>query len=135
MDSQAKWLDMASRWQQTLTEQWTHLAQTGGIPGNASSPVGASASATQAASALNPFAALAHIGMAGGLPLSMPAGAQALGAQAPWADLTQAMYYLQNAVGKDASLGAMPAFDASALVVVQQTYQQDLDQGALNLLQ
>jgi|TARA_B110000977_G_scaffold44571_1_gene60539 polyhydroxyalkanoate synthase len=126
MDSQAKWLDMASRWQQTLMEQWTHLAQTGGIPGNASPPVDASASATQAASALNPFAALAQMGMAGGLPFSMPAGAQTVGAQAPWADIAQAMSYLQNAVGKDASLGAMPAFDASALVVVQQTYQQDV---------
>ena len=58
MDSQAKWLEMAGQWQQTLMQQWTQMASAG-------APAGSAAQPHAQAFANNPFAALAQMGMAG----------------------------------------------------------------------
>ena len=111
MDSQAKWLEMAGQWQQTLMQQWTQMASAGGPAGH-----GAQAFAN------NPFAALAQMGMAGFAGTQQ--GAQAGGAGVPWADMSQAMAYLQDAVSKDAALGSMPTMNAATLLSVQQNYNK-----------
>jgi polyhydroxyalkanoate synthase subunit PhaC len=117
MDSQAKWLEMAGQWQQTLMQQWTQMASAGAPAGIAAQP-----------HAHNPFAALAQMGMAGfaGAQQGAQPGAQAGGAGVPWADMSQAMAYLQDAVSKDTALGSMPTMNAATLLSVQQNYQQDL---------
>ena len=108
MDSQAKWLEMANQWQQTLVQQWTQMANAAG--------------SADANAAVNPLAAMAQMGMAG-MPSMNPAAATG---QAPWADMGGALAYLQDAFGKDGSLGALPTMDPAALVSVQHQYQQDL---------
>ena len=111
MDSQAKWLEMANQWQQTLVQQWIQMANAAGVAG-----------ASQANSAGNPFAAIAQMGMAGMPNITPPAA----NSQAPWADMGAAMAYLQDAFHKDANSDALPNLDPVALLSVQQQYQQDL---------
>lgn len=108
MDSQAKWLEMANQWQQTLVQQWTQMVNAAGAAG--------------VNTASNPFAAMAQMGMAGMPGMTPSAG----NGSVPWADMGGAMAYLQGALGKDTSLGAMPTMDPAALLGVQQQYQQDL---------
>ena len=111
MDSQAKWLEMANQWQQTLVQQWIQMANAAGVAG-----------APQANPAGNPFAAIAQMGMAGMPNITPPAA----NSQAPWADMGAAMAYLQDAFHKDANSDALPNLDPVALLSVQQQYQQDL---------
>ena len=111
MDSQAKWLEMANQWQQTLVQQWIQMANAAGVAG-----------ASQANPAGNPFAAIAQMGMAGMPNITPPAA----NSQAPWADMGAAMAYLQDAFHKDANSDALPNLDPVALLSVQQQYQQDL---------
>ena len=111
MDSQAKWLEMANQWQQTLVQQWIQMANAAGVAG-----------APQANPAGNPFAAIARMGMAGMPNITPPAA----NSQAPWADMGAAMAYLQDAFHKDANSDALPNLDPVALLSVQQQYQQDL---------
>jgi len=40
MDSQAKWLDAAQQWQQTLMAQWGSLAKQAGLPSTGFAPLG-----------------------------------------------------------------------------------------------
>ena len=111
MDSQAKWLEMANQWQQTLVQQWIQMANAAGVAG-----------ASQANPAGNPFAAIAQMGMAGMPNITPPAA----NSQMPWADMGAAMAYLQDAFHKDANSDALPNLDPVALLSVQQQYQQDL---------
>lgn len=111
MDSQAKWLEMANQWQQTLVQQWIQMANAAGVAG-----------APQVNPAGNPFAAIAQMGMAGMPNITPPAA----NSQAPWADMGAAMAYLQDAFHKDANSDALPNLDPVALLSVQQQYQQDL---------
>lgn len=111
MDSQAKWLEMANQWQQTLVQQWIQMANAAGVAG-----------APQANPAGNPFAAIAQMGMAGMPNITPPAA----NSQMPWADMGAAMAYLQDAFRKDANSDALPNLDPVALLSVQQQYQQDL---------
>ena len=107
MDSQAKWLDAAQQWQQTLMAQWGSLAKQAGLPSTGFAPLGG----------LPDSQAMTQLSTQMGDMTQVFAKA-----------MTQIMAQGAGQTGGSAmpEMPEMPQFDMAALMQIQSAYQRDL---------